>query len=600
MSESKSSNESETRIQQVSNSRDSFEDPAEAVGQYSRRKDAREYYEELKSAKKHGEELSEGQEAFFQQMKRREKRDHPDTRRMFNRWKSAWKRGEVLPKDGIFELIQDYCWRIYCTSPPEKALAELLAIREQYGDEKGQLFDSYRISKMIAGCYASRRDYEEAKRELRKNAHESFNLMRRFTDFCLAIGSFEDVIDALQSDANGQRYVHGRYFSEQLIIAHISLGRIPEAISRLQKRLVLGSRNQVLVNNIWSLKLQTGARPEAKEILATPSAKLRSFGKKNLAIVAESLDTLLATYEMSADSHLLRHWSNACRSRFFRSRLEVFSIRGARNVPSEIETDVEHNDFTRCPTAQSFIMDITRLAEDLTKSAGKPVSITDLGDFQSKQLLNYSAFRLPEHVQNTYIVPTEFSHTPFEFDSNYRPPSENVDRFKALSWLIPDSYSRRNSDPDALDETIRLCKEQISLSYDMAHFDYLSWRYEANRRKRNANSFEIISDDEKSRQQVMHKGEVSAETGMHEVAIGSERKRVWYQRTSDEREKYLERFHQFSLGRTHVGYRRIAIILEQQGDYETALLYAVRARAEGWPGDWDKRISRLLKKTNKE
>ena len=423
--------------------------------------------------------------------------------------------------------------------------------------------------------------------------------MRRFTDFCLAIGSFEDVIDALQSDANGESSVRGRFFSEQLIIAHISLGRISEAISLLQKRLTLGSRNQVLVNSIWSLKMQTGTRPEAKEILATPSAKLRSFGKKNLAIVAESLDTLLAIYEMNADSHLLRHWSNACQSRFFRSRLEVISVRGARNVPSEIETDVEHYDFTRCPTAQSFIKDIARLAEDLTKSAGKSVSISDLGENQSKQLLNYSAFRLPEHVQNTYTVPAEFTHTPFEYDLNYKPPSEKVDRFKALSWLIPDSYSRRNSDSDALDETIQLCKEQISLSYDMAHFDYLLWRYEANRRRRNADSFEIISEDEKSRQQVMHKGKVPHESGMHEVAIGSEWKRVWYRRTSDEKEKYLERFNQFSLGRTHVGYRRLAIILDQKGDYATALRYAVRAKAEGWPGDWDERIPRLLKKIYK-
>lgn len=599
MSKSNSSQESEKRIQQVSDSRNRFQDPSEAAGQYSRRKDALEYYEELKSAKKRGEELSKSQEAYFQQMQRIERRDHPHTRRLFNQWKSAWRRGEVLPKDGIFELILEYCWEIYCTWPSKKALAELVTVREKYGDEKAQFLGGYRITQMIAGCHASSRDYEEAKRELRKNVHESFSLMRRFTDFCLAIGSFEDVIDALQYNENMENYVKGRFFSEQLIIAHISLARVQEVISLLQKRLMLGSRNQVLVNNIWSLKMQTGTRPEAKEILATPSAKLRSFGKKNLATVAESLDALLATYEMNAGSHLLRLWSNSCQSRFFRSRLEVISIRGARNLPSEIQTNVEHYDFTRSPAAQSFIKDITRLAEDLTKSAGKSVSTSDLAENQLKQLLNYSAFRLPEHVQKMYIVPTEFTHTPFEYDLNYKPPSANVDRFKALSWLIPDSYSRRNSDPDALDETIRLCKEQISLSYDMAHFDYLSWRYEANRRKRNADSFEIVSEAEKSRQQIMHKGNVPVESGMHEVAISSESKRAWYQRTSDEREKYLERFNQFSLGRTHVGYKRLAIILEQQGDHATALCYAVRAKAEGWPGDWDERIPRLLKKLTK-
>ena len=120
MSESNSSQEPEKRIQKVSDSRDRFEDLTAAVGQYSRRKDAREYYEELKSAKKHGEVLSESQEAYFQQMRRIERRDHPHTRRLFNQWKSAWTRGEVLPKDGIFELIQEYCWKSIAQGPRKK------------------------------------------------------------------------------------------------------------------------------------------------------------------------------------------------------------------------------------------------------------------------------------------------------------------------------------------------------------------------------------------------------------------------------------------------------------------------------------------------
>ena len=147
MSESNSAQEPEKRIQKVSDSRDRFEDLTAAVGQYSRRKDAREYYAPRNTVR------------YCLKVRKRTSNKcggyHPHSRRLFNQWKSAWTRGEVLPKDGIFELIQEYCWEIYCTLPPEKALAELVAIRKQYGDEKGPFFGGYRISKMIAGCHAS-------------------------------------------------------------------------------------------------------------------------------------------------------------------------------------------------------------------------------------------------------------------------------------------------------------------------------------------------------------------------------------------------------------------------------------------------------------
>jgi hypothetical protein len=43
---------------------------------------------------------------------------------------------------------------------------------------------------------------------------------------------------------------------------------------------------------------------------------------------------------------------------------------------------------------------------------------------------------------------------------------------------------------------------------------------------------------------------------------------------------------------THLGFRRIAINLERQGDFEGAISACQEAKRQGWSGDWDKRIER--------
>lgn len=42
----------------------------------------------------------------------------------------------------------------------------------------------------------------------------------------------------------------------------------------------------------------------------------------------------------------------------------------------------------------------------------------------------------------------------------------------------------------------------------------------------------------------------------------------------------------------HRGYRQLAILAEKRGDFEEAIRLASEARAQGWLGDWDKRIAR--------
>lgn len=46
----------------------------------------------------------------------------------------------------------------------------------------------------------------------------------------------------------------------------------------------------------------------------------------------------------------------------------------------------------------------------------------------------------------------------------------------------------------------------------------------------------------------------------------------------------------------HYGFERLAIVAEQDGRYGEALVLCRRAKAEGWSGDWQKRIDRLTLK----
>ncbi|MDZ7702928.1 MAG: hypothetical protein U5L04_00405 [Trueperaceae bacterium] len=43
---------------------------------------------------------------------------------------------------------------------------------------------------------------------------------------------------------------------------------------------------------------------------------------------------------------------------------------------------------------------------------------------------------------------------------------------------------------------------------------------------------------------------------------------------------------------SHVGYRRLAIILEKQKKYQEAIDLCICAKEQGWSGDWEKRIER--------
>ena len=50
---------------------------------------------------------------------------------------------------------------------------------------------------------------------------------------------------------------------------------------------------------------------------------------------------------------------------------------------------------------------------------------------------------------------------------------------------------------------------------------------------------------------------------------------------------------------SHKGYHQLAIILEKRGDLDRAIRLCEQARAQGWTGDWTKRIERMEKRAAK-
>lgn len=488
--------------------------------------------------------------------------------RELKRFIRAWRRGDPLTKASYrIDMIQDYCRMVFSELPPDQALPELIAIREHYGDENDNMYGHYRIGRMIAGCHAALGQFDETQEVLRSTAHESFEQMRRYTDFCLAFGFHEDLIGFVQASVGGERHLTGGYATAQLIMAYSMLGRIDDALPHLKARVNVRVRDQQLIDNIWSLKLRTGDRPTGSEVLSVQRSKLRTFGKKNMEMVADTVDALLEVYANETGKSLLHLWSEVSHGSKYVCNLHLISIPGLLN-PSHalpnvkehnlryfIEIDVQRYSFIDNRSVKAFLTDVTRLAEDLTKAAGRAISAAEIDDSELRSLLKVEAVRAPESLNLEAVVPSGFHAQPLKFDINYRPPRENTYRFKELTWLIPQTYSKRDSDSNVIDETIKLCEEQINLSYDMAHYDFLWWRYTLAQRKRNS---------------------------------------VRYEHDPEYLEHYLDIL-RFGL-RKCVGFERLAIILEKQCEYDAALRCVVKAKTEGWPGAWDKRILRLVEK----
>lgn len=115
-------------------------------------------------------------------------------------------------------------------------------------------------------------------------------------------------------------------------------------------------------------------------------------------------------------------------------------------------------------------------------------------------------------------------------------PSRKRDAFDIhldLTFKIQSEYKKRNIDSRAIDRTIQLCLDQISISLEARE----AWLAE------------------------------NQEIGVREEIMPG-----------------------------HKGYEQLCIIYEKQGLFIDAINLAQRAKAEKWKGDWKDRISRMKKK----
>ena len=117
--------------------------------------------------------------------------------------------------------------------------------------------------------------------------------------------------------------------------------------------------------------------------------------------------------------------------------------------------------------------------------------------------------------------------------------SDPVELHYVYQAMIQASYPHRDSDPNALGQAVTACQNQIHIAPQVAK---------------------------------VFKKEIPA----------AEAKRTFGARLP-----------------AHVGYTQFAIILEKEKRYTEAIQLVTQAKAQGWNGDWDKRLDRLQKKAQK-
>ncbi len=126
-----------------------------------------------------------------------------------------------------------------------------------------------------------------------------------------------------------------------------------------------------------------------------------------------------------------------------------------------------------------------------------------------------------------------FSTKPTEQTFTSLSKSDAFDIHLDLTWEIEGTYKKRNTDPEALNKTISLCKKQIAIAPEAK----ASWVKE------------------------------NAEIG---VAL--------------------------DILPMHKGYEQLCVIYEKQGNFIEVISLAEEAKNEGWNGTWSKRIERNKQK----
>lgn len=122
-------------------------------------------------------------------------------------------------------------------------------------------------------------------------------------------------------------------------------------------------------------------------------------------------------------------------------------------------------------------------------------------------------------------------------------------------------YRWRDLDDFALERAIDACRKQITLAPKAAE----AFKGEGEKLVVNMNFLTDSNEEIQRKTKLIEKGEATTEIGVLDSLP------------------------------SHYGFKQSAIILQKCGDFSQALALCQQAKAQGWKGDWDKRIARLKK-----
>jgi hypothetical protein len=171
-------------------------------------------------------------------------------------------------------------------------------------------------------------------------------------------------------------------------------------------------------------------------------------------------------------------------------------------------------------------------------------------------------------------------------------PENIYEKHSFLSDKIRENYAKKNDGPKFLEAAIKACKEQIAMSKEVSKV-----LLEGEKRFTLKSDGEIIFD---------FKEEMAEELAIfsgHSVTVKNK-----IPEDKDRGMKLPEGFDSnihkspddfviipSKLG-IHTGYNQLCIICEKRGNWQEVVRLAEQAKAEGWVGNWDKRIEKARKK----
>lgn len=542
-------------------------------------------------------------------------RNNPD---FFRRWKNAWDRGEALDIEGQIDYLKRYLFYLTIQPPYESVLKELLLIRDSYGDGVDYLHVK------ISNCYILLNRFEDAfeilKPLIQLGARQE-NLTSKLLSLKLLTGHHvegKDILSIYGPKLTSFGKEHLEKVAEYLDIMIEQYERENEINLIAEWSKNAHSYPHHIGNNIpmaggftvekldtglklYSFRDCAGAQVFAKEVTRLAENIVRE--EANLPHVGAGWLSEMKLYQIIKNSlpdfdvkdHSSPSWIGSQHLDIFIPELKIaLEYQGKQHdEPVEYFGGKEAFEKTKerdarkkqlCTKHNIHIIyvrpgyEISDILKEISAHSAQKISFAEsvitLNDKPSKikdtisdKLRQIDANKRPESVLYEYELHPDLYVEPIQLDADYEVSPKILKRHFALGDEIREVYKQRKTNPDAIDKVIDLCKQQIELSADMAHYCHQDRLKLSNWCLEQADK---VSDN----------AELSQE--------------------------YLQRANKIAKSRFggtmyYSGYNQLIIIYENQHKFEEALKLAIKARAQYWGTEehWDKIIVRMLTRMGK-